>query len=54
MALARLIVQFITNCGLDPVWLEALRIIAARARKVAADADIAGGILPALRWPAPR
>ncbi len=48
MALARLIVQMITNRGLNPVWLEALRIIAARARKDAAYAEIAGGILAGL------
>jgi len=48
MALARLIVQLITNRGLNPVWLEALRIIATRARKDAAYAEIAGGILAGL------
>ena len=48
MALARLIVQLITNRGLNPVWLEALRIIATRARKDAAYAAIAGGILAGL------
>jgi hypothetical protein len=48
MALARLIVQLITNRGLNPIWLEALRIIATRARKDAAYAEIAGGILAGL------
>ncbi len=48
MALARLIVQLIANRGLNPVWLEALRLITARARKDAAYAEIAGGILAGL------
>jgi geranylgeranyl reductase family protein len=48
MALARLIVQAIRNRLLTPVWLEALRVIVARARKDPAYSDIAGGILAGL------
>jgi len=48
MALARLIVQFITNRALTPVWFEVLRIIAARARKDANYARTAAGILAGL------
>jgi flavin-dependent dehydrogenase len=48
MALARLIVQFITNRALTPVWLEALRIITTRARRDADYARVAAGILAGL------
>jgi flavin-dependent dehydrogenase len=48
MALARLIVQGIRNRTLTPVWLQALQIIAARARKDPAYSHITGGILAGL------
>ncbi len=48
MALSRLIVQLIRNRSLNPVWLQALRIIVARARGDAAYAEIAGGVLAGL------
>jgi menaquinone-9 beta-reductase len=44
MALAQLIVQFITNRALTPVWLQALKIINARARRDADYARLAAGI----------
>jgi len=45
MALAGLIVQFIRNRHLNGVWLEALKVIAARARVDEEYAHIASGIL---------
>jgi flavin-dependent dehydrogenase len=45
MALARVIIQFISNRALNPVWLEALWIITARARHDDEYARVAGGIL---------
>ncbi|UOD27502.1 geranylgeranyl reductase family protein [Massilia violaceinigra] len=48
MALARLIVQLIRNRHLTPVWLDALRIIVARARSDPAYADVTGGVLAGL------
>lgn len=48
MALSRLIVQLIRNRSLNPVWLQALRIIVARARGDAAYAQITGGVLAGL------
>jgi menaquinone-9 beta-reductase len=48
MALASLIVQFIRNRHLNQVWLEALKIISARARIDDEYARITGGILAGL------
>jgi geranylgeranyl reductase family protein len=48
MALAGLVVQFIRNRYLTPVWLEALRVISARARVDPEYAEITGGILAGL------
>jgi menaquinone-9 beta-reductase len=48
MALAQLIVQFITNRALTPVWLQALKIVNARARRDADYARIAAGIFAGL------
>ena len=48
MALARLIVQFICNRALTPAWIEASKIIAARARKDANYARIVSGIFAGL------
>ncbi len=48
MALARLIIQLIANRALNPVWLEALRIIAGRARLDPEYARLTGGILAGL------
>jgi geranylgeranyl reductase family protein len=48
MALARLIIQFISNRTLNPVWMEALAIITARARRDPAYATITGGVLAGL------
>lgn len=48
MALASLIVQFIRNRHLTGVWLEALKVISARARVDDAYARITGGILAGL------
>jgi geranylgeranyl reductase family protein len=48
MALARLIIQFISNRSFNPIWLEALRIITARARHDRAYARITGGVLAGL------
>ncbi len=48
MALARVIVHMITNRALTPVWLEALKIIARRARRDPDYARIAAGILAGL------
>ena len=48
MALARLIIQFISNRTLNPVWMEALEIITARARRDPAYATITGGVLAGL------
>ncbi len=45
MALAGMIVQLIRNRTLNPVWMEALRIILSRARVDPRYADIAGGVL---------
>jgi flavin-dependent dehydrogenase len=48
MALAGLIVQFIRNRHLNPVWLEALKVISSRARVDEDYAHITGGILAGL------
>ncbi len=48
MALSRMIVQAICNRALNPVWLEALRIIVSRARLDPDYARITGGILAGL------
>ena len=48
MALAGLIVQLIRNRHLNGVWLEALKVIAARAKVDQEYAEIAGGILAGL------
>lgn len=48
MALARLIVQYITNRALTPVWLRALKIITARACCDAEYARIVAGIFAGL------
>jgi menaquinone-9 beta-reductase len=48
MALSRLIVHFITNRALTPMWLQALKIITARARRDADYARIAAGIFAGL------
>jgi geranylgeranyl reductase family protein len=45
MALAGLIVQLIRNRSLNPIWLETLRIIVARARVDPAYAALTGGVL---------
>lgn len=45
MALANLIVRLIRNRSLNPVWIQALRVILLRARADPRYADIAGGIL---------
>ncbi len=48
MALSGLIVQLIRNRILNPVWLRALEIIAARARQHHVYASVAGGVLAGL------
>jgi geranylgeranyl reductase family protein len=48
MALAGTVVQLIRNRALTPVWLETLRLIAARAKREPAYADTVGGILAGL------
>lgn len=48
MALAALIVQLIRNRHLNRIWLEALKVIAARAKVDRQYAEIAGGILAGL------
>ena len=48
MALAAMIVQFIRNRHLNGVWLEALKIISARAKVDREYAEITGGILAGL------
>jgi hypothetical protein len=48
MALAGMIVQFIRNRHLNGVWLQALRVISARARADREYAEITGGILAGL------
>jgi len=48
MALSRTIVQFIRNRSLNPVWLAALRIIAARAAHDPEYAALTGGVLAGL------
>ena len=45
MALSGLIIQLIRNRGLNRIWLEALRIIVARARVDPAYAALTGGVL---------
>jgi geranylgeranyl reductase family protein len=45
MALARLVVQLISNRAFNPLWLQVLRVIAARARVDAEYGDITGGVL---------
>jgi flavin-dependent dehydrogenase len=58
MALAGLIVRLIRNRSLNPLWMQALRVILARARVDPAYADITGGVLagmePASRVIQPR
>lgn len=48
MALARLIIQFISNRNLNSIWLEALKIITARARHDPDYARVTGGVLAGL------
>jgi hypothetical protein len=48
MALARLIVQLISNRALTPLWIEASKILAARAHKDANTARIVSGIFAGL------
>lgn len=48
MAFARLVIRAISNRSLNPVWLQALRIIVARARLDPDYAHITGGILAGL------
>jgi geranylgeranyl reductase family protein len=48
MALAGMIVTLIRNRALNPVWLTALRVICARARRDPLYAELAGGILAGL------
>lgn len=48
MAFAALIVQFIRNRHLNPVWLEALKVISSRARIDEEYAQVTGGILAGL------
>ena len=48
MALASLIVQFIRNRHLNAVWLQALKVISARAKVDRQYAEITGGILAGL------
>jgi geranylgeranyl reductase family protein len=45
MALASMIIRLIRNRGLNPVWIQALRVIITRARVDPIYADITGGIL---------
>lgn len=45
LALSRLVIQFIRNRQLNPVWLKLLEIIVARARLDGGYADTAGGVL---------
>jgi DNA-binding transcriptional regulator YdaS (Cro superfamily) len=45
MALAGLIVRLIRNRSLNPLWMQALRVILSRARVDPAYADITGGVL---------
>ena len=48
MALSSMIVQLIRNRSLNPLWLHALRIIAARARRDPEYAALTGGVLAGL------
>lgn len=48
MSLVRLIIQLISNRTLNPLWLEALQIITARARRDPAYATVTGGVLAGL------
>ena len=48
MALASLLVQLIRNRSLNPVWMEALRIITTRARVDSQYATVTGGVLAGL------
>ena len=48
MALAGTVVQLIRNRALTPVWLEALRVIVARAKRDPEYAELVGGILAGL------
>ena len=48
MALASLIVQLIRNRSLNPVWMQALRIITTRARVDSQYATVTGGVLAGL------
>jgi geranylgeranyl reductase family protein len=48
MALSSMIVQLIRNRSMNPLWMQALRIIVARAAVDPAYADITGGVLAGL------
>lgn len=48
MALSRVIVQLIRNRSLNPLWLQALQVIVARARGDADYAAVTGGVLAGL------
>jgi len=48
MALAAMIVQLIRNRSLNPLWLQALKVIIARARVDPSYADLTGGVLAGL------
>jgi hypothetical protein len=48
MALSRLVVQLIRNRSLNPLWLQALEVIVARAHDDAGYAAITGGVLAGL------
>src|SRR5437588_710076 len=48
MALSRMIVQLIRNRGLNPIWLQVLRIVLARARVDPSYADATGGVMAGL------
>ena len=48
MALSRVIVQLIRNRSLNPLWLQALQVIVARARGDADYATVTGGVLAGL------
>ena len=48
MSLSNLVIQFIRNRNLNPLWLKMLAIMSSKARVDDAYADIAGGILAGL------
>jgi geranylgeranyl reductase family protein len=48
MALASLIVELIRNRSMNPIWMQALRVIVSRARANPAYADVTGGVLAGL------